>query len=78
DVSGKNIGKVSGKIMVEISDKLVNIFKKNPTITIRELSQRLGFHERTIYRYVRRLKQDKILFRVGTDKKGYWEIIEND
>ena len=55
----------------------VNLIKKYPKITLDELSQKLKKSRRTITRLVKKLQEDKIISRIGSDKTGYWEV-KND
>ena len=55
----------------------VNLIKKYPKITLDELSQKLKKSRRTITRLVKKLQEDKIISRIGSDKTGYWEM-KND
>ena len=55
----------------------VNLIKKHPKITLDELSQKLKKSRRTITRLVKKLQEDKIISRIGSDKTGYWEM-KND
>jgi len=42
------------------------------------LAERIGLTRRGIEWNLKKLKDDKIIQRVGPDKGGYWEIIENE
>jgi len=52
----------------------VNLIKKYPKITLDELSQKLKKSRRTITRLIKKLQEDQIISRIGSDKTGYWEV----
>ncbi len=58
------------KIQVDI----LNAFRKNKTITLKEIANLLSKNESTIVRNVKILKEKGILVRNGSDKTGHWEI----
>jgi len=55
-------------------EKIKEIIQKNNKITILEIASELNVNEKTIKRDIDKLKKESILKRVGSDKKGYWEI----
>ncbi|MCP5106726.1 MAG: winged helix-turn-helix transcriptional regulator [bacterium] len=55
---------------------LLQKIKENPAITAVELSKMLNINERNIRKYLSKLKKEGKLKRMGSDKKGIWEIIE--
>ena len=55
-------------IMAKIAD--------NPRITLTELSELLGLHRATIADNTSKLQKLGVLKRIGSDKTGYWEIVE--
>lgn len=67
DVSRSDLKKL---IMEEI--------KKNPEISIQQLSTLAGVSRRTIDRKIDELKQNGLLSRSGTKRKGIWMILSED
>jgi len=61
----------------ESINKTLKTIKKNPYITIRELSETLALSERTIKNHLAMLKKTELIIRIGSDKTGYWEIQDN-
>ena len=53
---------------------ILNILKKTPDITQKNLSEKTNISLRTIKRIIQQLKEKGIIERVGSDRKGYWEI----
>lgn len=56
--------------------KILNIMKKNPNVTIAELADIIGINDRNIRKNIDKLKNKKLIRRMGPDKGGYWEILE--
>ena len=54
--------------------KILTLIKKDKTITIKELSQKTKLSESGVKKILKKLKEEKILLRVGSLKGGYWEI----
>ena len=54
---------------------ILNMLKTDPTITINQLSEETGKSKRTIQRNLVSLTEKGIIRRLGSDRKGYWEVI---
>lgn len=54
--------------------KIINNF---PGGTNTLYAEEAGLSERTVRRYIDQLKDSGIIRRIGTNRKGYWEIISN-
>lgn len=63
-------------ILPEIEDIIVNLIKENNKITREEIGKKLNVSEKTIGRYIAKMK-NKINF-VGRGQNGHWEIIETE
>ncbi|NOQ31445.1 MAG: winged helix-turn-helix transcriptional regulator [Helicobacteraceae bacterium] len=70
--------KSSVKSSVNTEDKVLEYIKKKPKITIRELSELLYLTTRAIEKQIANLKKENILRRVGSARKGYWEILDEN
>ena len=60
----------------ELQKNILNKILKNPYITYDELSTALNANRTTFMRNISKLKNMKIIKRVGSDKGGHWEVIE--
>lgn len=56
--------------------KALEILKLQPEITAKEMASQMGVSARTIGRIMKSLKDKEMISRVGSDRKGYWEIHE--
>ena len=54
--------------------KALEILRLQPEITAKEMASQMGVSARTIGRIMKRLRDKEIITRVGSDRKGYWEI----
>ena len=61
--------------MTSGEQKVLELLKKNPNVTIKILSQDLNISVRTIQRILASLKEKDVIVRKGSDKTGYWEVI---
>ena len=70
-------------------EKVIQIIKEKPDVTIKEIATRLGKSNRwaeeqirkmkeqkRAEEQIRKMKEQKIIRRVGPDKGGYWELIK--
>jgi len=68
--------KSSVKSSVNTEDKILEYIKQNPKITIKEMATLLNLTTRAIEKQIANLKSDNKIVRVGSARKGYWEIKE--
>ena len=61
---------------VNTGDKILEYLKENPKTTIKELAEILNLTTRAIEKQIANLKSNNKLIRVGSARKGYWEIKE--
>ena len=54
--------------------KIIDLIKKNNTISQSEIAKRMKINESTVYRNIAKLKLLGILTREGSDKTGKWVI----
>ena len=53
---------------------VLDAIKKNPTVTIKQLSELLGYSEKTAARMINTLSEKGIIESVGSSKTGTWKI----
>lgn len=66
--------KVAYKVTDKSEDKLLNIIRETPSITIPQLMQMLSMSDSGVRKILRKLQQQGRLVRIGANKNGYWEI----
>jgi fido (protein-threonine AMPylation protein)/ribosomal protein S25 len=59
-----------------VNDTVFSLVKQNKNITATEISERLNISLSTVKRNIKDLKEQGIIKRTGSDKTGYWKIIE--
>ncbi|MBR0178720.1 MAG: winged helix-turn-helix transcriptional regulator [Bacteroidales bacterium] len=64
------------KHVEKTSELILEIIRKEPSITMNELAKRTGLVRRSIEDQINRLKRKNLIRRVGSRKYGHWEIIE--
>ncbi len=68
--------KSSVKSSVNTDDKILDHFTQNPQSTIKELAELLDITTRAVEKQIANLKSENRLKRVGSARKGYWEVLE--
>ena len=57
-----------------LDQKILNIIKQNPNITTLEISTLINKSRRTTQVFINKLKEQGLIKRVGSNKKGYWKV----
>ena len=71
--------KVTPKVTVKVNvnqQKILDVIKENPHVTMDELSKLVGIAKKNIFNNMKKLQEAGLLKRVGADKNGYWEILQ--
>ncbi len=55
-------------------ERIIRIIKNNNRVTRIELAEKIGVSENAIKQQIAKLKKDGVLERMGSTKKGHWEI----
>lgn len=58
------------------SQKILDLIRQTPPITIKQLSAALGISDHAVKRHLRNLKQQGRLKRIGPDRGGHWEVVK--
>ena len=66
--------KVAYKVTDKSEEKLLNIIRATPAITIRQLMQMLSLSDSGVRKILRRLQQQGRIVRIGANKNGYWQV----
>ena len=54
---------------------ILKLIESNNRISANKISDKLGVSSRTVQRYIKLLKENNKLKRIGDDKTGYWKIL---
>jgi len=71
DEIGDEIGDDNGD-----ENKVLEVLRIEPAITAKKLSETINMSPRKISRIIKELRETGRIVRVGSDRKGYWEIKE--
>ena len=66
----------NGTVNGTLNDTVCDLKKQNNKITAAEIGERLNISLRTAKRKIKVLKEKGTIERIGSDKTGYWKIIE--
>lgn len=55
-------------------DKVLVLLEEKPDITAKEMSGQTGLSTRKISRIIRELRESEVIIRMGSNRKGHWEI----
>lgn len=58
--------------------RIIDILKENGHITLEELADKIGKSLRTTKEIIKRLKENRIVERIGSKKIGHWKVIKFD
>ncbi|UTC67179.1 MULTISPECIES: Fic family protein [unclassified Treponema] len=67
--------KITQKITVN-QQKIIAAVKNNPYITQEELAEIVGIARLNIIKNMKKLQEQNIIKRIGADKNGYWQILD--
>ena len=62
----------------EVEQKILDILRKIPDMTYVGLSGKLNVSRKTVSQKIKQLKEKGVIVRVGSDKKGHWEVTDFD
>ena len=55
-------------------EKVLLLLKEKPGITAKEMSEQTGLSTRKISLIIRELRKSEVIIRMGSNRKGHWEI----
>jgi ATP-dependent DNA helicase RecG len=58
-----------------ISDKITAVLTHNPQFNYDEIAKHVGVSRSTVQREIKKLRKRNIIKRIGSNKRGHWEII---
>jgi len=70
------LGEKLGEKLNKNERLILKKIQQNPQITIKELSEEVGISTTAIENNLSKLKEYGFLQRIGSDKRGHWEVIK--
>ena len=67
----------SQKSSQKSSQKIIEMIRQNAEITTQQMADILGISRRAVAKNIAILQENGLIRRVGADKGGHWEIVEN-
>lgn len=61
--------------MSETERKVYKLIKEDNYIRANVIAQKIGKSEKTVYRAIKKLKDLKMIIRIGDDYSGHWKIL---
>ena len=74
DVTRETTGKSTLK---GTKKKIIEIMANDSTVTIPQIAEQLKLHPRGIANHIKQLQEQGFIQRIGGDKGGHWEIVNN-
>lgn len=72
----KTVNKVNEPVNDTVYVSVFSLIKKDKKITATQMSEHLQVSLSTVKRKIKQLKIKGIIERVGSDKTGYWKVVE--
>ena len=72
---GVNVG-LSVGVNIGVTDQILALLAQEPRLSAKEVASLLNKNTRTIERYLKAMREQGRIQRVGSDKAGHWQIIE--
>lgn len=57
-----------------MEDRILQLIEEEPSITQNKIADNIKVTAKTVKRKMAKMKQDGVIQRVGSDRKGYWDI----
>lgn len=58
------------------TQRILDLIRENPYVTTQEMADSIGIIRRTIAKHIKSLQDKRIIKRIGPDKGGHWEVVE--
>lgn len=68
--------RIPGKESDDTRSAILNLLRNDPGITVSQVAAELGRSNRAIEMQFRRLREEKVIIRVGPNKGGRWEVLK--
>ena len=62
----------------ESSQKIIELLRSNPQITIDKMAAEIGISSRAIKKHLANLQAAAVIQRIGPDNGGKWIVVEQD
>jgi len=73
-IFGINSEYFRNKFGIKVYETLILLYK-NPKITAKDISIKIGSTQRSVENYIKIIKENNLVKRIGSKKTGYWKIV---
>lgn len=78
NTANKSVIKLKKKDLTKSEKELIfNILMNNPIATVKDISEELDISIASVKRRINKLQKEKIIERIGPNKGGHWEVLNN-
>ena len=80
DKVGNKVGdkNINSRTMNETQSRILEEIRNNPNITKRQLQEKIGKGKTTVDNGITYLRENGYIEHIGSNKAGYWKIINSD
>ena len=80
DKVGNKVGdkNINSKILNETQSRILEEIRNNPNITKKKIQEKIGKGKTTVDNGITYLRENGYIERIGSNKAGYWKIIDSD
>ena len=75
---GPETSKVDRKSGPETRNAILRLISENASITSREKANKLGINRSAVSKHLKKMQDNDIIHREGSQKSGHWVIIRQD
>ena len=58
------------------TQKILDLIRVDPYVTTQEMADSIGIIRRTVAKHIKSLQERGVINRIGPDKGGHWEVVE--
>ena len=71
--------KVTAKVTIKVTanqKKIIGAIRQNPFVTQEQLAEIVGISRKSVIQNMKKLQENRIIERVGSNKNGHWQVIK--
>jgi ATP-dependent DNA helicase RecG len=72
-----DLGSATQKTTQKTAQKILKLIAQNPRITREDLADQIGISTDGVKYHLNRMREQKLIRRIGPDRGGHWEIIDD-
>ena len=76
DAVGVKVGETVGVNLTQNEKDILLLLVEDPAFKYSDIASKMGVTEKTVYKWIKSLKSKGVIERIGSDRTGYWKIIQ--